>query len=211
MSVKPSKQLAILKRRSTVADLYLQGWTQKAIAEELGVAQPTVCDDLKRIRAEWRDSAVRDFDEARQLELMKLDRIEREAWAAWDQSNKPAQSAVVTGEGNGQKTRKSMKNQHGDPRFLDQVNKCITHRRALLGLDAPMQLTEEGADELSVDVRRDRIVAVVAALRDRAGVEATGERPGAGQSGHVRHDHQRRPLATGPPPGLPGPGDRPVD
>jgi len=65
------------------------------------VAQPTICDDLKRIRAEWRESAVRDFDEARQLELMKLERIEREAWSAWDQSKKPAQSAVVTGDGVG--------------------------------------------------------------------------------------------------------------
>jgi len=40
-----------------------------------------------------------------------------------------------------------MKNQHGDPRFLDQVNKCITHRRALLGLDSPLGI-EEGTDEL---------------------------------------------------------------
>ena len=80
------------------------------------MAQPTICDDLKRIRAEWRESAVRDFDEARQLELMKLERIEREAWSAWDQSKKPAQSAVVTSEGAAQKTRKSMKNQHGDHR-----------------------------------------------------------------------------------------------
>jgi len=116
MPVKRNKQLAILKRRRDVADLYLQGWTQTAIAEEMRVGQPTVCDDLKRIRAEWRESAVRDFDEARQLELMKLDRIERESWSAWDQSKKPAQSAVVTGDGTGQKTRKSMKNQHGDHR-----------------------------------------------------------------------------------------------
>ena len=185
MVVKNSKQLTILKRRRDVADLYLQGWNQTAIAEELGVAQPTISDDVKHIRAEWRDSAVRDFDEARQLELMKLDRIEREAWSAFDQSKKPAQSAVVTGEGYGQKTRKSMKNQHGDPRFLDQVNKCITHRRALLGLDAPMQLTEDGADELSVDVRRDRIVAVFAALRERAGTGATGTGPGAFEPRHA--------------------------
>jgi len=101
MVVKNSKQLTILKRRRTVADLCPQGWNQTAIAEELGVAQPTICDDLRRVRAEWRESGVRDFDEARQLELMKLDRIEREAWSAWDQSKKPAQSAVVTGEGNG--------------------------------------------------------------------------------------------------------------
>ena len=75
MVVKRSKKLAILKRRQAVSDLYLQGWTQTAIAEELAVAQPTVCDDLQRTRQEWRESAVRDFDESRQMELMKLDRI----------------------------------------------------------------------------------------------------------------------------------------
>ena len=127
MPVKNNKQLAILRRRRAVADLYLQGWTQTGIAEELGVAQPTVCDDLRRIRAEWRDSAVRDFDEARQLELMKLDRIEREAWSAWQRSQKPAQSAVVTGEGVGQRTRKSMKNQHGECAFPGPGQQEVHH------------------------------------------------------------------------------------
>jgi DNA-binding NarL/FixJ family response regulator len=57
MVVKRSKQLAILKRRRDVAELYLQGWTQTAIAEEMGVAQPTISDDVKHIRAQWRSRA----------------------------------------------------------------------------------------------------------------------------------------------------------
>jgi hypothetical protein len=35
-----------------------------------------------------------------------------------------------------------MKNQTGDPRFLDQVSKCISHRRAITGLDAPLQMAD---------------------------------------------------------------------
>jgi hypothetical protein len=56
--------------------------------------------------------------------------------------SKPAQSATVTGAGNGQHTRKSVKNQIGDPRFLDQVNKGVVQRRAILGLDAPLQMAD---------------------------------------------------------------------
>src|SRR3990172_5205421 len=83
MPIKPSKTLAIIERRRKVADMYLQHWTQTQIAEHLGVGQPTICEDLKHVREEWRNSAVRDFDLARQFELAKIDRIERESWAAW--------------------------------------------------------------------------------------------------------------------------------
>jgi IS30 family transposase len=81
MPLRPSKRLALLQRRQQVADLYLRSWTQTAIAERLSVTQPTICEDLKRIRRQWRESAIRDFDAAREQELQKLDLLEREAWA----------------------------------------------------------------------------------------------------------------------------------
>jgi predicted transcriptional regulator len=138
--VKKSTKLAVANRRREVAELYVQGLTQMAIADRVGVSQPTVSDDLKKIHKEWRESRIRDFDAARDLELQKLDRAESEAWEAWEKSKKPAQSAVVTGEGADQKTRKTMKNQYGDPRYLDVVLKCVAARSALLGLEAPVQV-----------------------------------------------------------------------
>src|SRR5260221_7975920 len=117
MIVPPSKKLAILERRKQVADLYLQGWTQIAIAERLGVKQPTICEDLQWIRKQWRESAVRDFDSAREMELLKCDRIQREAREAWERSKKPVQSAVVSDDARGKhRTQKRLKHQHGDPR-----------------------------------------------------------------------------------------------
>jgi DNA-binding NarL/FixJ family response regulator len=83
MPIKPNTKVGIAKRRQRVADLYIQGWTQVAIAGELRVAQSTVSSDLKRIQQAWRESSIRDFDLARELELQKLIRIEREAWSAW--------------------------------------------------------------------------------------------------------------------------------
>jgi hypothetical protein len=141
MPVKKSKKVAVVQRRQQVAELYLQGWTQTKIAEHLGVSQPLVCQDLKRICADWRESSIRDFDMAREIELRRIDYVHTEAAEAWEKSKKPAQSAVVTGEGSAdQKVRKTMKNQHGDPRFLAVMLKCGADRRSLLGLDAPTQI-----------------------------------------------------------------------
>src|SRR4051812_17839279 len=110
MIVPPGKKLAMLERRKQVAELYVQSYTQMEIAERVGVKQPTVCQDLQWVRKQWRESAVRDFDSARELELLKCDRIERESWEAWDRSKKPLQSAVVSGEAGGkERTRKSVK------------------------------------------------------------------------------------------------------
>ena len=71
----------------------------------------------------------------RERELQRIDRVEREAWAAWERSQQPVQSAVVTGEDIAKRTRKSVQQKYGDPRFLDIVHKCIAQRRAMLGLD----------------------------------------------------------------------------
>src|SRR5690349_616892 len=119
MPTKPKKTVEVLNRRRQVSHLYLQGWTQADIAEHLNVWQPTISADLKHICQEWRESSIRDFDAAREMELRKVDLLEREAWSAWERSKKPFQSATVDGEGAGQRTRKTMRNQVGDPRFLD--------------------------------------------------------------------------------------------
>jgi hypothetical protein len=135
MAASRHKLLAVLKRREHVADLYLKGWTQVAIAAECGVAQSRISVDLAKIREAWLNSAIRDFNVLRERELQRIDRVEREAWAAWERSQQPAQSAVVTGEDITKRTKKSVHQKYGDPRFLDIVHKCIAQRRAMLGLD----------------------------------------------------------------------------
>ena len=170
MAKKQTKRLAVLQRRQQVAELALQGLSQTAIAKQLGVAQGTIAGDLNVIRRQWRESAIRDFDQARAVELQKLDLIEREAWAAWQRSQKPQQSAVFTGEVPGSDSRKSLANRYGDARFLEQVNKCIAQRRALLGLDvAPLTTSNEDMIDgnLSLDARRERVLGFLAALSER--------------------------------------------
>lgn len=137
MAVSKKQRLVIEQRRQKVSELALKSLSQAEIAAQLGVTQPTVSNDLKQVRELWRDSGIRDFELGVAMALRRLDLVEREAWEAWERSQKPAQSAVIVGEGVSQPARKTLRNQNGDPRYLALVLRCEEARRALLALDAP--------------------------------------------------------------------------
>jgi len=168
MPVSRAKKAEVARRRQLVGDLYVQGWSQSAIANELSVSQPTVCIDLKHIHEEWRRSAIRDFDILRERELRKLERLEVEAWNAWQRSQKPAQEATISSDGSSQKTIKKVSEQTGDPRFLDQISKCIASRRALLGLDAPTKIAPTSPD--GVEAYHSHIMAQLMRLAEQSNV-----------------------------------------
>jgi hypothetical protein len=214
MATEHNRRFAVSQRRQRITELYLQGWSQAAIASELNIAQSTVSDDVQHVRKKWHESAVKNFDQLRALELQKLAYIEREAWAAWQRSQKPAQSAVVSGEGAGQHTRKSMKNQIGDPRFLQQVNHCIAQRRALMGLDvlpAPNPLEGQPDGTISLEVRRERVLALIHSFGERERIGAAGAGSDDGQPGDVRDGDQRGPVEDGQAPGPAGQGPARID
>lgn len=197
MTVKPVRKLEIVQRRQRVAELFLQGWTQDAIGRELNISQPQVAADLKKINQSWRESMIRDFDEARDQELARLRRLEREAWAAWERSKQPSQTATVNGEAGAQTARRTVKHQYGDPRFLDIALRCSEARRQLLGLDAPAKITPTTPDgrPLTLEERRIHIQAI---LQEHFGVAGllpgeTTEVDDAGQSiAEAAGDHDGR-------------------
>jgi predicted transcriptional regulator len=158
MGRTPQEDLQIERRRQQVAEFYLTGQTQAAIARELNVSQATVSADLKAIRQQWRDSSLRNFDEAVEESLRKYQVLEREAWNGWQRSQEPAEtSRIVQGE-QGRKAEKTVRQQVGDPRFLELVHRAITGRRALLGLDAPTRIaptSPEGDEAYHTHVMRE--------------------------------------------------------
>jgi hypothetical protein len=194
VSTTPKKRLQIAERRSQVARLYLQGRVQSEIASELGLAQATVCKDLKRIRTAWRESAIRDFEAQKELELLRLGEIEREAWKAWQRSQQPAQSAVVDGVAGGQRSRRTVKHQYGDPRFLELALRCNEERRKLFGLDAPTKIAPTTPDgrPLTIEQRKTHILAI---LKEQFGahaiaihMEVSGDGSEASQTAAGEHD-----------------------
>lgn len=138
-------------RRAQVANQYLEGIPQQQIAINLGVHQSTISRDMKEILAEWRESAIRDFDEARQIELNRLFKIEAELWAAWEKSKQDATSETEEISQAGKRTTKKKEGQTGDPRYLSLVFQCIDKRTKLLGLD-------QNVTRLEIRTWEDRVI-----------------------------------------------------
>jgi predicted transcriptional regulator len=140
MGRTPHETVQIEDRRRQVSELYLRGWSQADIARQLSVSQATISSDLKTIREEWRQSAIWNYDEAVSLARQQLDLLEREAWSGYQRSQQPAESTKVVQNGSDKRAEKTVKQQPGDPRFLETIHRVIAARRALLGLDAPARV-----------------------------------------------------------------------
>ena len=146
MGRTPRENVRVEQRRQQVAERYVKGQTQSSIARELAVSQATVSTDLTAIRREWRASRIRDFDEAVDVELEKLAVLEREAWAGWERSQQALESVRVQQKGADKHVEKTVRQQTGDPRYLEQVHRSIVARRLLLGLDAPTRIAPTSPD-----------------------------------------------------------------
>src|SRR5437763_248565 len=134
-----------------LAVLYCRGMSQLAMAEKLGVSRQQIGYDLRTLNQRWQESALAHLDAKKARELARLDHLEAVAWDAWERSCQDAEtisSSMVKGrigkEGVAlpdlQKVAKITKHQIGDPRFLEQVYKCIDKRCEVLGLNAPKKI-----------------------------------------------------------------------
>ena len=98
-------------RRAQVARLLLAGVTdQRAIAEKLGVSQPTISRDIKHIEKDWQQAAVQDIAAAKGKDLARTERLIAALW----------ESAIK-----------------GKWLATDRVLALMQHRARLLGLEAP--------------------------------------------------------------------------
>jgi hypothetical protein len=140
MPVKRAKKHEILQRRSSVAELYLKGWTQVTIAQHMGVRQPTISSDLAVLHREWRESALRDFDAIRETQLQKLEHLEREAWAAYDRSAGTRHRRRMVARDGVKISEIEQWEEAGDPRYLKIVQDCIAKRCELLDIKAPLRM-----------------------------------------------------------------------
>lgn len=136
--------------RARIAELRLKHWTQQEIANFLEIDVSTVCRDLKSIEQQWKESALRDFDLDRSMELDRINLLEKEYWAAWQRSceqketsiREQLRNAIASQEGevaagNGRvKSTLRVERRDGDAAFLNGILKCIELRSQILGLKA---------------------------------------------------------------------------
>lgn len=161
-----SQAVKASERRPKVAELYLKGWRQSRIAEELGTTQATISRDLKAMQHEWLKASLISFNEAVSKEIAKIDLLEITYWQAWERSIEPFKSKTVKARGN-PRTEEELKataeqtlkteDRNGDPRYLQGVQWCIERRIKVLGLDAPERIQIDWRETLPDGITLDDV------------------------------------------------------
>jgi len=167
MAAPKRTSIQIERDRRDIAQLYLKGWIQADIAAYLSedperhyvLSQQMISYDLRRVQAQWRESALIDVDEAKSRELAKIDQLEREYWQAWERSCENAETVVRKTKGTVKKyedgdgqfvaerpaeVNKTSAGQAGDPRFLQGIQWCIDRRCKIIGVDSAKRIRVDG-------------------------------------------------------------------
>ena len=199
-----AKKAQIEARQFQVSELFLKGHRHATdIARCLGGkwTSMTIGRDLAVCRRRWRESVAPNMAEILNEELRKIDRLEEEAWAAWERScadRRKTRAAKKTEGGkrvNGnvevvggkETTTKEVATEEtvGDPRFMEQIRWCISERCKLLGVTAPQQIEHTvrtrfpdvaGVDR--IEDQESRVDQLLVALRTRTGARRVDRLPG---------------------------------
>lgn len=137
------------------ARLYLEGYSNYGMSlwlkenTEWTVSQPTIRTYIDDILDDWHAQRIDDVDKAITGQLQKLQRMEQEAWDAWERSKSPQMRKVSKKKGvptksvNGETPRiavtatefedvEETTESVGDFRFLDLFNRVVMQRLQLL-------------------------------------------------------------------------------
>ena len=149
-----NKKHIVIERRHRIAELYLKGWPQYKIAEQVGVTQQQVSNDIRAMSKQWQQSSMVDMNEAKAKELAKIDNLEQEYWTAWEKSKEDFQQKITKAKGTNESVKALEKTTkevvvYGDPRFLAGIQWCIGKRCDIIGIDAPKQSTMKIVDEFA--------------------------------------------------------------
>ena len=141
------------------ARLILQRKSQAEIAQQLGVSNQQISQDVKLLKKRWREQALLDFHEFLAEELALTYQVEAEAWRGWNRSSKDAmtktQQAKDGKEGREQSVTVRTVGQAGDPRFLAEILECSKRRLVLMGLLNPGEVGEMGTAGYLDQVREE--------------------------------------------------------
>lgn len=135
MGRNQQERIRIEQRQTRVSKRYLQGSPQAEIARELEVSQATISSDLKAIRKEWKAQRGADLEELLLEEFQRLKQVFRDASQGWEQSQQPVETTKISQSPLGKTVEKSIRQQHGDPRFLQTMQRLIEQMVRLFGLD----------------------------------------------------------------------------
>ena len=78
--------IEIVKRRREVARLYLKGYTQQQIADQLEVSRVTINRDVQAVLAQWQEETSHDTSERVAKQAMELADMRLRAWSAYQKA-----------------------------------------------------------------------------------------------------------------------------
>lgn len=149
-SYRAAKRAEIAERRAKVSELYRKnGWTVYRIAKEIGCSVATVSEDMQALIAGWQRTAGTNTAAHIAIELEKINTLEAEAWESLRISKQPRRVAtarksvtpVAAGDGSTVTVESTVasateiQQPAGDPRFMAIIDRCITRRMKLFGLE----------------------------------------------------------------------------
>jgi hypothetical protein len=181
----------VRKRRQIVAEQLLKRRTHREIADHIAenyqdlrsVTRQCISLDVKRIRREWRESTLMDFNERKREELEQLELARRKAWEAYERTVGKRRDRRMEGKPTGRKDEKgnevvdnpkvtiTEENLPGDPRLLQVIVNINQQIRELLGLDAPgkSELTGKDGGPIELADAREFILGELARIAERTG------------------------------------------
>jgi len=180
------------------SDMFIKGYSYREIKARLDVdlqrrgltysiSVTTIYKDLQQCLVDWKKERFDNIDKYVDKELKTLDKLEAEAWQAWERStltkekkkerknsdrpkNGQAEERNADYYGYNEVTTESLS---GDPRFLDMILKCQQRRAKLLGYDAPLKvdfgkspIDDESENYDINDIPNELLFAVVDKIQD---------------------------------------------
>lgn len=148
--------------RAFCADLFLRGYPYREIAKRLNedlakrkmeyrLTESMVYYDIQQLLIAWKRDQLESIDQYVTAELQKLDKMEVEAWNAWELSKQKKTKNKTKKAGNGLMgrqimTEKATETTSGNPRYLDLLLNIQQRRAKMLGFDAPIKIAIPGAN-----------------------------------------------------------------
>jgi predicted transcriptional regulator len=158
-------KLKLSERRKRIAELRLKGWTQQAIAQDVGVTQGMVSRDIKVIEEEWKQSAIKDIALVKAMAGQRYEMLFQENLAAYERSigTKETKSLKTKSVTDGESEEKALRIEEnpGDPRFLHNAERVVDRIVDLHQAGAPKQLNVNDISKRPTDHLLDRLTTIL--------------------------------------------------
>lgn len=142
-----------------IAEHYLRGYSMRQIVETINKKSKrktsirTVHNDIKSLLADWKEYRVEEIEDAKRIELERINGVEQTAWKGWEKSlklkstvTKKKSGSTVQGTFESDEDSTKVDESAGNPAFLKIVMDCINKRCEILGLNSPLKLEGTGAN-----------------------------------------------------------------